>query len=68
MRWILVSTPDDVCLVKADHFCHPCFERKTRKTILLDLPLEGDDRRTWVAMVQTGTVKAYGVKCNCFTE
>lgn len=68
MRWLLVSTPDDVRLVKQDRFCHRCFERKARTTILLDETLaDGDERCAWIRLAREKSVKMYGtVSCDCF--
>jgi len=70
MQWLLVSSPDDVRLVKQDGFCHRCFERKTRCTILLNLPIsEGDPQRhAWLRLAREQTVRMYGtVLCECYT-
>jgi len=69
MRWLLVSTNDDVRLVKQDHFCHRCFEKKTRTTILMDLPIrDGDpERLAWLALARERCVRMYGaVACACY--
>ena len=68
MPWLLVSTPDDVCLVKQDDFCQRCFELKTRKTILENKPLDGEEREEWIKIARDKQIKVYGtVTCVCFT-
>lgn len=67
MRWVLVSTPDDVCLVKQDDFCVRCFELKTRKFVLANEPLKDDERRAWLDLARQKAIKAYGaVGCVCW--
>jgi hypothetical protein len=68
MRWLLVSTNDDVCLIKQDNYCRVCFERKTRKTVLMDEPLEdhGPERSAWIDLARSKSIKVYGtVACTC---
>lgn len=70
MRWLLVSTPDDVRLVKQDNFCVRCFERKANTTVLRNEPLaDGEEKGAWLRMARNKNVRVYGtVLCQCFHE
>lgn len=69
MRWLLVSSADDVCLVKQDNFCVKCFEQKTRKTILDNKSLDPEEYKEWFELARKKQIKMYGtVSCTCFPK